>query len=197
MTISQVIILLFIGYTVFTLDKKQKNIPVPTVLFILGIGLSFLPFFQNLEVTKEVLYDIFLPALLFISAYRYSPQALRSHGGIIAALSTVGLVLTAILLGFFAYVVLGSVLSITFIGALLIASILTPTDPVSVVSILKSSSNDEKVADVVDGESMINDGTSVVLFTVLLGVYTNQQTFSFWPFLGEFLYVSIGGSSYA
>ncbi|KHE67187.1 sodium:proton antiporter [Halobacillus sp. BBL2006] len=194
MTIPQVIILLFIGYTVFTLDKKQKNIPVPTVLFILGIGLSFLPFFQNLEVTKEVLYDIFLPALLFISAYRYSPQALKSHAGIIAALSTVGLVLTAILLGFFAYVVLGSVLSITFIGALLIASILTPTDPVSVVSILKSSSNDEKVADVVDGESMINDGTSVVLFTVLLGVFTNQQAFSFWPFLGEFLYVSIGGS---
>ncbi|MGI8316675.1 cation:proton antiporter [Halobacillus mangrovi] len=194
MTISQVILLLFIGYTVFTLDKKQKNIPVPTVLFLLGIGVSFIPYFQNIEVTKEVLYDIFLPALLFVSAYRFSPKALRAHAGIIATLSTVGLVVTAVLLGFFTYVVLGSVLSLTLIGALLIASILTPTDPVSVVSILKSASDDEKVADVVDGESMINDGTSVVLFTVLLGVYTNEKSFEFWSFFGEFLYVSLGGA---
>ncbi|MCA0985273.1 sodium:proton antiporter [Halobacillus yeomjeoni] len=194
MSVSQVILLLLVGYSVFTLDKKQKHLPVPTLLFLLGIILSFIPYFAGMDVTERVLYDIFLPALLFVSAYRFSPKALKKNAGIIGLLSTVGLIVTALLLGFFTHVVLGSMVSITLVGALLIASILTPTDPVSVVSILKQSANNEKVADVVDGESMINDGTSVVLFTVLLGIYTSDKSFSAVSFISEFLYVSLGGA---
>ncbi|RWZ59020.1 sodium:proton antiporter [Halobacillus fulvus] len=193
MSVFHFVLLLLIGYAVFTLDKKQKNIPVPPVLICIGLGLSYFSYFNEINVTEPVLYDVFLPSLLFISAYQFSPKALKKNSGIIAVLSTAGLLLTAVLLGFFTYVVLGSVLAITLIGAMLVATILTPTDPVSVVSILKQSSDDPKTADIVEGESMINDGTSVVLFTVLLGMYTGTEQFSTLSFIGEFLYVSIGG----
>lgn len=88
---------------------------------------------------------------------------------------------------------MGASVGISLVGALLVASILTPTDPVSVVSILKKSLDDPSVANIVDGESMINDGTSVVLFTVFLTMFTKQIEFEFWPFVGEFLSVSVGG----
>ncbi|MCF6139060.1 cation:proton antiporter [Pseudalkalibacillus berkeleyi] len=194
MSVSQIIILLLIGYIVFTIDKKQKNFPVPVILLLIGIGLSFIPYFSNVDVTKEVLYDVFLPGLLFVSAYRFSPTALRKNAGIIASLSTLGLIVTTILLGGAIYWVSGWFVDLSFVGALVIAAILTPTDPVSVVSILKQSSNDSKVADVVDGESMINDGTSVVLYTVLVGIFIEDRSFSMISFLSEFLYTALGGA---
>lgn len=192
MTVAQLLILLTIGYIAMTIDKKQKNFPLPVFLVAIGFGLSFIPYFDGIAVSKDTIYTIFLPGLLFASAYHYSAASLKKHFKVIAALSTAGLLLTALILGVATYW-MGANIGISLVGALLVASILTPTDPVSVVSILKKSLDDPSVADIVDGESMINDGTSVVLFTVLLTMFTNQQEFAFWPFIGKFLSVSIGG----
>src|SRR5699024_11510584 len=78
--------------------------------------------------------------------------------------------------------------SISILSALLLAAILTPTDPVSVVSVLKTSSNNPDIANIVDGESMINDGTSIVLFTVILDMYTRNESFHFFVFIKSFLF---------
>ncbi|WP_349408964.1 sodium:proton antiporter [Pseudalkalibacillus sp. SCS-8] len=195
MSVSQVILLLLIGYIVFTIDKKQKNVPVPVLLVLIGIGLSFIPYFSGIEVTKEVIYGIFLPGLLFKAAYSFSPKALKANAGIIGMLSTIGIIVTTLFLGALIAFIGGLFTSISFVGALVIAAILTPTDPVSVVSILKkATSDDSNVADVVDGESMINDGTSVVLFGVISGIYMENKSFDFLSFLGEFLYMGVGGA---
>ncbi|MUV38903.1 Na(+)/H(+) antiporter NhaG [Lentibacillus sp. JNUCC-1] len=193
MTPVKIVILLAIGYIVFTIDKKQKNFPVPVVLVVIGILLSFIPFFSDIQVTENMIYKIFLPGLLFAAAYQYPAQALKRNAGVIATLSTIGLALTAGLLGVIIYAIGGPYAGISLIGALVVASILTPTDPVSVVAILKQSTDDPSIGDVVDGESMINDGTSVVLFGVLSGMYLNQEAFQPLGFLKEFLYVSAGG----
>ncbi|TYR74013.1 sodium:proton antiporter [Rossellomorea vietnamensis] len=186
-----VFLLLFIGYVVFTIDKKQKNFPVPMVLLLIGIGLSFTPFFSSVAITRDMIFNVFLPALLFISAYQFKTAGLRKNIGVISVLSTLGLVLTVFILGVSIYFV--GLVSLSFMGALLIASILTPTDPVSVVSILKKSSNSPKIADVVEGESMLNDGTSVVLFTVIAHLYISGEQFQLTSALGDFLLVSAGG----
>ncbi|WP_019416130.1 sodium:proton antiporter [Paenisporosarcina sp. TG20] len=193
MSTALIIILLAIGYIVFTIDKKQENFPVPVVLLLIGIALSFIPYFSDVQVTGDIIYNVFLPGLLFTSAYRFSTTALRKNAGIIAMLSTFGIILTAGLMGVVVYYLGGLVFSITFLGALLVASILTPTDPVSVVAILKKASPNKSIADIVDGESLINDGTSIVLFSVISGMYINHKAFNVWSILGEFSYVSIGG----
>ena len=190
---NQILILLFIGYLVYTIDNKQKNFPAPLVLLVLGISLSYLPFFSSVHITKDIIFEWFLPALLFISAYQFPFAHLKKHAGIIVALSTAGLLFSALILGSFLFVMSGAFLSLSFVGALLIASILTPTDPVSVVSILKQASKDPKIADVVEGESMVNDGTSIVLFTVFAGMYLGDKSFSISSFIYDFAMVSIGG----
>lgn len=185
--------LLCIGYLVFTIDKKQENFPVPVVLVLIGIGLSFIPYFADVKVTETLIYDVFLPGLLFVSAYQFSAKALRKNAGIIGLLSTVGLGLTVVLVGLAIYWIGGWFFSISLAGAFVAAAILAPTDPASVVSILKKSSPDKNIADIVDGESMINDGTSIVLFSVLSAMYLQSESLDVFAALGEFLYVSAGG----
>lgn len=194
MSAALVTILLCIGYLVFTIDKKQENFPVPVALVLIGIGLSFLPYFDRVEVTESLIYDVFLPGLLFVSAYQFSTAALRKNAGIIGLLSTVGLGLTVALVGLAVYWIGGWFFSISLTGAFVVGAILAPTDPASVVSILKKSAPDKNIADIVDGESMINDGTSIVLFTVLSGLYMESASFNVLSIIGEFAYVSAGGA---
>ncbi|KGX92463.1 sodium:proton antiporter [Pontibacillus halophilus JSM 076056 = DSM 19796] len=185
--------LLLIGYLTFTLDKKQTYFPVPVILVIIGLGLSVFSLFNDLTITEGILFKGFLPALLFVSAYRFSVSSLKKHAGMITLLSTIGLLATAFLLGVAIHLLSTPFMTLTILEGLLIASILTPTDPVSVVSILKQSSNDEAIADVVEGESMINDGTSIVLFSIFLGMYGQNESFSMTNFISEFFLVSAGG----
>ncbi|WP_335872962.1 hypothetical protein [Bacillus sp. 2205SS5-2] len=77
MDASQFLLLLFIGYAVFTIDIKKNFFPTPPILVIIGIGLSFVSFFSSLEISQELLYEILLPALLYTSAYRYSLDAFK------------------------------------------------------------------------------------------------------------------------
>ncbi|MGM8364424.1 cation:proton antiporter [Virgibacillus sp. W0181] len=193
MTIPHIVLLLAIGYLIFTFDIKQKNLPVPVILVLIGTGLSFTPYFSSIKVTEDMIYSVFLLGLLFVSAYQFSSGALRKHARIIGFLSTFGIVATVILLGILIYYIGFFFTSVSFIGALLLASILTPTDPVSVVSVLKNSSDSPDIANIVDGESMINDGTSIVLFTVLFNMYTKNQSLQLLDFLQSFLTVSLGG----
>ncbi|MBT2571285.1 sodium:proton antiporter [Planococcus sp. ISL-110] len=193
MSAALVTVLLCIGYLVFTIDKKQENFPVPVVLLLIGIGLSYIPYFTDVEVTETLIYDVFLPGLLFVSAYRFSTEALRKNAGIIGLLSTVGLGLAIVLVGLAVYWIGGWFFSISLAGALVIAAILAPTDPASVVSVLKKSSPDKSIADIVDGESMINDGTSVVLFSFLSVLYLEAKPLDVQFILREVIYVSAGG----
>lgn len=194
MEIGHLIWLLLIGFIIFTLDKKQENFPVPTVLLLTGIVLSFIPYFSSVEITSDMIYNVFLPPLLFVSAYQFSPKSFKRNFGLIIFLATIGLLLTVALLGGAIFAFSHATASLSLLGSFVIAAMLTPTDPVSVVSILKKSTDDERIACVVDGESMLNDGTSIVVFTVLSSMFINQTSPTIFDFLEEFLYVSVGGA---
>ncbi|WP_369693628.1 cation:proton antiporter [Lentibacillus sp. CBA3610] len=194
MTSLHVIILLLFGYLIFILDKKQTYFPVPVILVLLGLGLSFIPYFSSINVTAKMLYHVFLPAILFTSAYRFSSDSFKKNAGIITFLATIGIMATVAILGSVIYALSGPFVSLSFIGALVIASILTPTDPVSVVSILEKSADSKKISSVVEGESLINDGTSIVIFSFLAGMLAQGKSFTVMNFFSDFLFVSIGGA---
>lgn len=195
MSSAQIILLLLIGYLLFTFDKKQSYLPVPVLLVVLGIGLSFIPYFSSIEVTAKMIYHVFLPAILFTSAYNFSSANFRKNAGIITFLATIGIMATVAILGAVIFALSGPFVSLSFIGALVIASILTPTDPVSVVSILEESSGSKKISSVVEGESLINDGTSIVIFSFLAGMLTQSKSFTVMNFVTDFLGVSLGGAA--
>lgn len=194
MLTHQLLILLFIGYIVYTIDIKKKYFPVPVVLVLIGLGLSFIPYFDGFRISKETIFNVFLPAILFTSAYQFPLKRLRQNIGIIASLSTLGLIATVGLLGLAIYYTAMLFSEMSFTAAFLLAAILAPTDPVSVTTILKESSGADQIADVVEGESMINDGTSIVFFTVLLTMFQTGVGFSITQFISELLIVSAGGT---
>ncbi len=189
----QLLILLFIGYIVYTIDIKKNFFPVPVVLVVIGLGLSFIPYFEGFNISKDIIFNIFLPAILFTSAYQFPLKQLKENMGIILTLSTLGLIATIFLLGLSIYLAGTLFTALSFTASFLLAAILAPTDPVSVTTILKESSGAEQVADVVEGESMINDGTSIVFFTIFLTMFQTGGGFSVGKFISEFLLVSIGG----
>lgn len=189
----QLLILLFIGYIVYTIDIQKKFFPVPVVLVVIGLGLSFIPYFDSFNISKEIIFNVFLPAILFTSAYQFPLKQLRQNKGIISTLSTVGMIATVFLLGLSIFLAGTVFTALSFTASFLLASILAPTDPVSVTTILKESSGAEQIADVVEGESMINDGTSIVFFTIFLTMFQTGGGFSVGKFVSELLLVSIGG----
>lgn len=192
MELAPYLILLFIGYLVYTFDQKKEVFPAPPVLVFIGLLLSLFPFFRDMAITGDLIYHAMLPALLFISAYQFPVRDLRRYGGMIALLSTAGIASVILLTGIAVYFIGGLFVSISFLAALLVAAVLTPTDPVSVVQILSKDLNDELVTGVVEGESMINDGTSIVAFTLVLGWYM-QSPPSAWEGVLQLLSVSLGG----
>ncbi|WP_214740590.1 cation:proton antiporter [Exiguobacterium sp. s48] len=193
MIAQQVITLLLIGYFIYLIDSKRNYFPVPVILVLIGIGLSYIAFFDSVFITKDMIFEVFLPALLFTSAYQFKYNDLKDNFGIIAILSTVGLVLTAILMGYGTFWISEWFTPLSLTASFLLASILIPTDPVSVTAILKRSKGEKRIADVVEGESMVNDGTSVVIFTIFLSMFATGERFSTFNFLTEFLIVSAGG----
>ena len=193
MIAQQVITLLLIGYFIYLIDSKRNYFPVPVILVLIGIGLSYIAFFDSVFITKDMIFEVFLPALLFTSAYQFKYNDLKDNFGIIAILSTVGLILTAILMGYGTFWISELFTPLSLTASFLLASILIPTDPVSVTAILKRSKGEKRIADVVEGESMVNDGTSVVIFTIFLSMFATGERFSALNFLTEFLIVSAGG----
>ena len=188
-----IMILLAIGYYIYLIDSKRNYFPVPVILVLIGIALSYVSFFDSIFITKDMIFEVFLPALLFTSAYQFPYKDLKDNIGIITILSTIGLILTALLMGYGTFLISEWFIPLTLVASFLLASILIPTDPVSVTAILKRSSGEKRIADVVEGESMVNDGTSVVIFTIFLTMYSTGESFSLVWFLEEFLIVSLGG----
>jgi len=154
-----------------------------TVALLLGgIGLSFVArnfehtIFEYFSFSPEIVFYVFLPTLIFESAFHLNFRQFRNVFGEVAFLAIFGLLLstgiTASLLHYLIDLPWGvSVLFGTFISA---------TDPIAVLAVFKELRVPQRLATIVDGESLLNDGTSLVLFQFLLKtvVFTGVLTFS-------------------
>lgn len=191
MSLLHVIVFLFIGFLVFTIDKKQENFPVPVALLLVGFGLSFFTFFSDIRPTHELIHDWFLPAVLFTAAYQFDTTWLKKNAGIIVLISTVGLLSAIFLLGSSIYLL--GLASLSFAGALVVATILVPSDSVSVIAIQQESQRDKKVEEIAEGESLASDGMSTVVFATVSAMFLMDEPFRVGTFLLDFLVKAGGG----
>jgi CPA1 family monovalent cation:H+ antiporter len=140
------------------------------------------------EFPDVVLY-VLLPPLVFESAYNLNLEHLRRDLASVLSLATFGLLVSAFIVGFGLHALFGVPLS----SALLFGSLISATDPVAVVALFKSVGAPRRLATLVEGESLLNDATAIVLFRVLLASAVEGHSPGVLAGIGQFLLVSCGG----
>lgn len=165
------------------------RIPAPIVLVIGGLAIALVPGLPDIELEPDTVFLVFLPPLVFSAAWRTSALELRSLMRPLALLS-IGLVfLTA---GVVALVAHALVPALGWAEAAVLGAVLAPTDAIAPTSIFRRLGAPERVRLLVGGESMINDGTALVLYRIAVGVATGGA-FSLGSAALEYVGVSLGG----
>jgi CPA1 family monovalent cation:H+ antiporter len=169
--------LLVISAIVDAIARRLK-IPFTVALVVAGAVLgtwaerwSFLAPIGSLEVTPDAVFFVFLPTLIFQSAFHLDARALRANLAPTLALAVPGLLVSTGLIGAIMKAVGGGVgLPLTWPEALLLGSILSATDPVAVISLFSQLGAPKRLTVLVEGESLFNDATAIVLSRIILGV---------------------------
>ena len=175
---------------------KVGRFPYTIALLLAGLALSVLHVDVGIELTHDLILLVLLPPLLFEGAATLDLSRFRRNLPHILVLAIPGLMVSIVLLGVAAQYVLG----FSLLVSLLFAATILPTDPVSVLALFDELGAPDRLSVLVEGESLINDGVGVVVFTALLGLVTSGvsadallQPARLFDFGVELVYVSVGG----
>jgi CPA1 family monovalent cation:H+ antiporter len=113
-----------------------------------------------------LVFYVLLPPLIFESAYHLDVGHLRRDLVAVVSLATVGLLGSCVLIGSGLHLTFGTPL----VGALLFGALISATDPVAVVALFREIGAPRRLATLVEGESLLNDGTAIVLFRLLVAL---------------------------
>jgi len=145
----------------------------------------------------DTLINGMLSFLLFAGALHINLDELRKQKWVILILATVGVIGSTFMIGGMSWVILNALeLNVSFIYCLLFGALISPTDPIAVIGILKTVGVPKSLEIKIAGESLFNDGVAVVVFLVLLGIATGQSEASFSSISLLFLQEAIGGAVY-
>ena len=150
-------------------------------------------FLQTVDFSTALM-QVMLSFLLFAGALHINFNDLAKQKFIITSLATLGVVASTFMVGTATYYVLGWLdLQLPYIYCLVFGALISPTDPIAVLAILKSAGASKSLSTKIAGESLFNDGVGVVVFTVLLGIAVGGGDFS-WSHIGLlFLEEAVGG----
>ena len=138
-----------------------------------------------------------LSFLLFAGALHINLNELSKQKWVILILATVGVISSTFMVGGISWVILNALeLNVSFIYCLLFGALISPTDPIAVLGILKTVGVPKSLEIKISGESLFNDGVAVVVFLVLLGIATGAGEATASSIGSLFLQEAIGGAVY-
>ncbi len=183
-----------IGVMAIALVCSLALIGLGKLQWIPGLEDSARSLLESIDFNQLVLHGI-LGALLFAGALHINLEDLAKQKWIIALLATVGVALSTVIVGGLMYFVLQWLgIGIPFIYCLVFGSLISPTDPIAVIAILKTAGAPKELETKIAGESLFNDGVAVVIFMVILGIATGDHE----PTVGSiallFLKEAVGGA---
>lgn len=142
----------------------------------------------------ETLMQGMLSFLLFAGALHVNLSDLRQQKWLITLLATIGVMLSTIIVGLLAWLVLDWLgIGIPLIYCLLFGALISPTDPIAVMATLKSVGIAKSIETKIAGESLFNDGVGVVIFLVIAGLAMNPDQVSFGSAALLFFREAVGG----
>jgi monovalent cation/hydrogen antiporter len=144
---------------------ERVGVPYPVLLVAVGAVFSWLPGVSVPQLSPHVVFYVFLPPLVYYAAYFIAPEDLRANARPIGLLS-VGLVIVT--MAAVAGVLVG-LAAVPLVVALVAGAVVAPTDAVAATSVFKRLDVPERLATIVEGEGLTNDGTALVLYTGAVG----------------------------
>lgn len=143
---------------------------------------------------NETLIHGMLSFLLFAGSLHINLDDLAKQKWVISSLATVGILVSTFLIGGVSYVIFGLLgIPLDFIYCLLFGALISPTDPIAVLGILKSAQAPKSLEIKIAGESLFNDGVAVVVFIVLLGIASGAHEVTASGIMLLFLQEAVGG----
>lgn len=187
-TLLQFIILLSAAFLLIMLAQKVK-ISYPIFLVIAGLGISYIPGIPPMSIDPEIIFLIFLPPLLYEAAWYTSwndfwrwrrPISLLAFGLVIITSVAVAFLTSSMIPGF------------TLAMGFLLGGIVSPPDAIAATSVLKNIKVPKRITTILEGESLVNDASSlIVLRFALAAVITGQ--FSLSNAAGDFFLSTVMG----
>lgn len=170
-TATVMLLLIAAGTLAFT---KRFKWPFTVTLVLVGMVITFLVraypeyfgMLGMLEISHDLIIFIFLPTLIFESTFNMDVQRLRKNLGAALMLAVPGLLLSTAIIGG----IVSLVTDLPLTAALVLGAILSATDPVAVIAMFKQLGAPKRLVVLVEGESLLNDATAIVLTKILLGV---------------------------
>ena len=178
---------------------RRLPIPYTVMLVVIGVALgelsrSWAPLsdLESFQLNHDLVFFVFLPALIFESAFNLDARQLIKDIAPIIVLAVPALLITTALIALGIWWLLG----IDPIVAILFGALISATDPVAVIALLKEIGAPLRLTVLVEGESLLNDATAIVLFTIVLSMTLSGEA----PALGtlgwavlKFCWVFLGG----
>lgn len=178
-----VVALLVVAST--TVIGRWAGIAAPILMVAVGVGGSFLPMFDDFVLDPEWILLGILPPLLYSAAVSMPAMHFRREFGAIAGLSVFLVIGTALVLGLFFMI---AIPDLGFAWGVALGAIISPTDAVA-TSIIKRTPVSKRVVAILEGESLLNDATALVLLRT--AVAAAAASFSFWGAVGTFAYAVV------
>ncbi len=198
-TIIEFLLWLMIAASIIALVTKRFNLPYTVALVVGGFAIDLfrLPITNILGngqptqfLTPEIILILFLPALLFESGININVRRLRENLAPILLLAIIGVLVATVITGYALHWVLG----LTLLPALLFGALISATDPISVVALFKDLGVSKRLSVIIESESLFNDGTSVVIFQIILaGVVSGDVNLI--TGIRDFCVVMLGGAA--
>jgi len=182
---------------------RNRSVPYTVMLLVAGIAAATLcrcgglghGSFNSIihqvgSIDPHLILYLFLPTLIFESAYSMEPHLFFRTAPQIVVLAIAGLIISMLL----SALVVSVMLPWGFAFALLFGALISATDPVAVVALLKEKSSRKRLETLIEGESLLNDGTAIVFFSLFYAFAAGtSKGFHGAGFIAEFFWVVIGG----
>lgn len=184
-----IVVSLLLVVSMLAMLSQKLRIPYPIFLVIAGLGISLIPGIPEIQLSPDIVFVIFLPPLLYSAAWYTSWHDFWRLRRPISLLGF-GLVLcTAFAVAYFSnFLIPNFSLALGF----LLGGIISPPDAVAATSVLQTMKVPKRIADVLEGESLVNDASSLIVFRFAMAAIVTGK-FVFWRAGLEFLEVVVVG----
>ena len=183
-----VIALLFVAVLV-GIAARRLRVPYTVGLVLMGLLMTFWER-VDIRVAPNLILALLVPPLIFEAAFHLNLNDLRRNLAPILALAIPGVILTTVIVG--GIVAWGTGLSLPV--AMVFGALVSATDPVSVIALFRSIGVPRRLQVLLEGESLFNDGTAIVLFHLVVALAVSEVArFNWMSSLVEFIRISGGG----